>query len=1637
MYPSWRSAFSALIDNHNIPNEQRIHYLKRYLGGDAEACVTSFLLIPTGESYKEALSLIDKRFGNPFVIANAFKAKLEAWPKIGVRDAIALRKFTDFLRQCEVASRSNVSLKVLDDDMYNRLLLTKLPDWLVTRWSREVHRVKQQQQRYPKFCEFVQFVCTEADIAADPVTSLHRPIDIKSKTNCNVAPIGKVLNTVQSPCLYCQNTNHELQKCFKFKAISHEAKQIFIKEKGICFGCLTCGHLSRTCNKRLKCDVCQKRHPTILHDSNFEAKLLDKQTNSNVAKQTNSNIAKSSKSGGGAKVEQQNGQKADNNSKQKHTTLLTCEDKASKSTMVLPVYISHFENSNKQVLTYALLDTQSDTTFVTDHVLSQLGVSGTDTILCLSTMTSDSSRVHCKRVCGLSVRGYNCEIDIALPQAYSQENIPSCDDSIPVPQMAKKWPYLQPMVGNLMPKINCGIGLLIGYNCSRALVPRDVIPPVGNGPYAQRTDLGWGIVGLVDDVGTPHVCSDKSGSRIVHRTSAKEVISPSEIIKFFGREEGFDDHKTFSFDDMKFMNMMNMSVCKVNDHYEMPLPFKDPNDLPENNKVIATQRLQGLVKRFKKDPDHHARYCKFMSDVIDQGHAELVPQEELGPGTKAHYLPHHGVYNPAKPGKIRVVMDASSKFKGKSLNDCLLTGPDLMNSLIGVLCRFRREFVAFSCDIKGMFYQFQVRPCDRNWLRFLWFKDGDYNNEILTYRSTVHLFGAASSPAVANFGLKQAAVDGEQKHGTEVRQFIENEFYVDDGLTSVPSIAEAINLVKGSIALCASSGLTLHKFVSNSREVLQAINKEYHADAVKDLNLCHDSLPIERALGVSWCVESDSFKFRVIVNPKPLTRRGLLSTVCSIFDPLGLIAPVVLQGKILLQSLCRDKVDWDEPLPEDISRKWQLWLMELPSLESASVQRCYKPAEFGEVKKWELHSFSDASQDGYGQCSYLRLVDANNNVHCSLVMGKSRVTPLKVVTIPRLELTAAVLSVEVSHLLSKELKYPMLQHFFWTDSQIVLSYIGNDAKRFQVYVANRIQRIRDGSKLEQWQHVSSVNNPADLASRGATAQQLLDSSWLHGPAFLWDLDPSSGGECGPFDLDLSSSEIKKEAKCLLVKDEDIFLPIKYSSWNHARRVVAVCLKFIKNLKMKKKSDIEVDDIIAAEKLLIKQTQLSSFKDEVNQLRLKQNVKVNNRLNRLDPFLDNNGLIRVGGRVKDATMPFEIKHPLILPKDHFITRLIVSHYHEKSCHQGKGITMNAIRSQGLWVVGLGNMVSSVIHKCVVCRRYRSAPLGQKMGNLPEDRLEPGPAFTHVGVDYFGPFFITERRREIKRYGVLFTCLTSRAIHLETAPSLDTDAFINALRRFLSIRGPMRTLRCDQGSNFVGGINQLQNAISLVDNEAVKQFLLENSCDYLFNPPHASHQGGVWERQIRSVRSVLNVLLGSNGHQLDDDGLRTLMYEVANIVNSRPLSAVGDPSSPIPLSPNMLLTMKSNVVLPPPGEFCDSDVYSRKRWRRVQHLANAFWERWKKEFVIQLQQRKKWTQSQRNLQIGDIVLLIDESLPRCQWKLGKVTEVFPGSDKLVRKVKLVVGNPNLQSKGNQLKTLERPIHKLILVLENEQN
>ena len=511
-----------------------------------------------------------------------------------------------------------------------------------------------------------------------------------------------------------------------------------------------------------------------------------------------------------------------------------------------------------------------------------------------------------------------------------------------------------------------------------------------------------------------------------------------------------------------------------------------------------------------------------------------------------------------------------------------------------------------------------------------------------------------------------------------------------------------------------------------------------------------------------------------------------------------------------------------------------------------------------------------------------------------------------------------------------------------------------------------MQEIQNSSHRRQWRFVESEQNPADEASRGMKADELQNTRWILGPKFLWrEQDKWLNGDEQEQSLRSDDPEVKKSvvmATSSFNKDKPTLEERvrRFSDWHRARRAVAPSTKYIKRLKRRAKGEsdetvqISAKDLEEAGKVIIRSVQFNFFQEDIKVLAKETRgresfAKVHSSISKLDPFIDKDGILRVGGRLKHADIPDQVKHPVILPKNSHITNLVVKCYHERINHQGKGMTLNEIRSRGFWIIGGSSVVGSTIASCVTCRKLRGAVLEQKMSDLPEDRLDCYPPFTYCGVDYFGPFTIKEGRKVLKRYGILFTCMSSRAVHLETATSLDTDSFINALRRFLSRRGPVRQLRSDNGTNFVGARRELKEALEEMDEYHIRDELLKSQCDWIkfkMNAPAASHMGGVWERQIRTVHAVLSSLLVKNGTQLDDESLRMLMCKTEAIVNSRPLTInnLSDPDSPEPSTPSHLLTMKSKVLLSPPGKFEPADLYARKHWRRVQHLANEFWTHW---------------------------------------------------------------------------------------------
>jgi hypothetical protein len=640
----------------------------------------------------------------------------------------------------------------------------------------------------------------------------------------------------------------------------------------------------------------------------------------------------------------------------------------------------------------------------------------------------------------------------------------------------------------------------------------------------------------------------------------------------------------------------------------------------------------------------------------------------------------------------------------------------------------------------------------------------------------------------------------------------------------------------------------------------------------------------------------------------------------------------------------------------------------------------------------ELHHFSDASERGFGSCTYLRSISQAGDVYVSLVLSKAKVSPMKKVTIPRLELEAALLSVKADVMLRSQLDLVLLDSVFWVDSQIVLAYINSPSRRFRTFVANRVAAIQTHTEPSQWRYIRSSDNPADLLSRGGT----ISPPWFAGPDFL----RHHKSTWKPYVMEVHTANFFLSFQDSLPALEQVLpqspldvLISHYSDWSKLKRAVGWMLR-LKSFLLKrdcvKSPVLSPAELDAAEQVLISHAQQEYFAEEIRCLEAGRKLKISSPIIKLDQFLDSSNLLRVGGRLRRLN---DDVHPVLVSHKHRIARLIVSHFHSLA-HLGTEWVVSLIR-QRFWVTRVRGVVKSVAVNCVTCRKLFGSPGKQKMADLPRQRIEPyHPPFSFVGVDCFGPLIVRRARSEVKRYGCLFCCFSTRAVHIELLDSLDCDSFVNAFRRFAARRGQPREVFSDNGTNFVAGSKKLS------ENHGA------DSVVWHFNPPSASHFGGVWERLIRTVRKVIAGVV-PNTARLTDECLRTVLCEVESIVNSRPLTHVScDPNDPMPLTPNQLI-MLNKCPLPPPGSFQEADVYGR-RWKCVQHIASEFWHRWIREYLPMLQSRSKWLHATLPIVVGDIVLIAGESSPRGVWRLAKVLEVRESLDGLVRSVRLRLKN-----------------------------
>ncbi|XP_021957208.1 uncharacterized protein LOC110853263 [Folsomia candida] len=1019
-----------------------------------------------------------------------------------------------------------------------------------------------------------------------------------------------------------------------------------------------------------------------------------------------------------------------------------------------------------------------------------------------------------------------------------------------------------------------------------------------------------------------------------------------------------------------------------------------------------------------RDPGFADAYCSKIQEYLDKDYIVKVSKEEVinhYHHPRLWYLPHFGVFNPNKPGKLRLVFDAAAKSHGTSLNDNLCQSPDLNNSLVSVLMKFRQYKYAFAGDIKEMFHRVYIQEQDRISQRFLW-RGRDRWSEPEVYEMKVMIFGAASSPTSAQFTKnKNANLHIDQY--PEACHAITKKHYVDDYLDSTPSLEQAVKLVREVIEVQARAGFQVCNWVANSQEILNSIPEELRAPESKQLNI-KDCLPEGRILGMWWNQDDDTFRFKFNFNKVPQeitegtkrpTKRQVLKVVISVFDPLGILGHLIVKAKILMQDIWRSDITWDDELPTTLDLKWSSWLQELKGITGVIIPRCYS-YRIPKSAAVQLHVFCDASEKAFACVAFLRVED-EEQVDVNIIISKTRVAPLKVLPIPRLELQAAVMGVRAANMMKEELEIKITNTVFWSDSSTVLKWIRSDARNYKQFVSHRIGEILESTDVEDWNWIPTKLNVADDATRDNLESDLGQSSrWFKGASFLYKSE-----EMWPKEDFRSKQEAddSMELKCAVVNvtrelHKNLLSPEKYSSFCKLIRVTAWISRFINKLKKKTftGSDLTVVELNKAELYWIKVIQQESFPEEIKSLNEGKQLTKRSVLYKLSPEL-HNGIIRMRGRLSYASyLPFETRNPIIFNWKHPVVKLIVKKYHQQNGHQGRATVASDLRQQ-FWIIGLTAAVKEAFAKCQFCKNRKIQPQVPEIGNLPDFRLQSHVRpFTNTGMDYFGPIEVVVGRRHEKRWGVIFTCLSTRAVHLEVARNLDTTSAINAIRRFTSRRGQPCHIFSDNGTNFHGASTELKKALSEIKQVDIEQQLSSNNIQWHFQPPAAKHMGGVWERLIGCVKKVLSGIVESEVY--NDDTLHTFLLEAEAILNKRPLVELSlDPQDPTPLTPNHFLmgwsSGSSHKFVPQDdtcGEFENADKIGRHNWRTAQRLADEFWKKWVRSYLPTLTRREKWHQPAKPIKVGDLVLIVDDQAKRNTWERVRVEAVYPGKDHKVR-------------------------------------
>ncbi|GBM14635.1 hypothetical protein AVEN_84131-1, partial [Araneus ventricosus] len=1349
--------FQKIHEEASIDERDKYQYLIQSTvpGSAPREIVESFPA--TAENYKKAVEYLKERFGKESVLVQVY-----------IRDLLQL---VIAKNKCELSTlydklqtrlRSLDSLGLTKDkyaDILFPLIESTLPVDIVKMWDRQRHLVQDTQGK-SDLDLLMDFVKNEVDSEfrvkisreifntgkitnkksvsqyseSKPVVSTACELLTANDNNKSTENIRKFKKF--DVCIFCDKS-HASESCNEVSNMNLDCKKDILKKKKACFVCLKRFHRANQCKSGHKCHICKKRHFVILCPD-LPSNKLDKLSNGE-------------------------------NDETKTSTL---NSHVQLSDVYLQTLIVRLCNGKKEMFIRAIYDTGSMKSYISSDVAQSMNYEPISEVNLKQSLFGaiETDEVSYKNyVIELSNvdNSYKCKFEVLGQNRICSEikQIPSGPSLKEFKMHGIKLTDLE----NSTLKVDKEIKLLIGADVAGKLFTGKIIPLKSN-LTAVHTRLGWTVLGKL--FGSEPSVESKHSLIISSLLTQTQCISDLWSLDVLGIT-GSAHRQTAKELEEETTKYFNETLCVTAEgRYEVALPWVvDNSSLPENKKLAEKSLLS--TKRKLMTSGKLEAYGEVFDNWLNLGIIEKIPQGETG---RVHYLPHRPVIKEGSTTNIRPVFNASSHALGfPSLNDCLSSGPNLIEIIPTILNRFRRNYVGVTSDIEKAFLQISIREKDRDYLRFLWLRKDDLE-QVEEYRHRRVVFGLTCSPYLLAATL-QYHLNRVQENLSCTSEILKTAFYVDNCVTSLDSGLEMRKFILESQIIMSSGNFNLRGWKSNLHSVVP------NGDISTDENVS--------VLGLVWHTDTDTLSCKVeqtVTLEKPITKRLVLAIAHQIFDPIGFTTPVMLIPKLILQETWNLKLKRDDTLPDDVVRKFKSWYRQLYLIANIRVPRWFSISPTTE--SLSVHVFCDASQKAYATCIFLR-VKQGDKIVVTLVHARRRVAPVKTVTIPRLELLACLIGARLLSSVLNDLKLYDFNIYCWTDSTTALCWIQRD-QNWGTFVQNRVREIRSLTSPTVWRHVPGALNAADLVSRGCSGEQLLQGKWWEGPSWLSENEESwPKSEADP-DEDLVSSEKRKTIITTLTKNgENVDWYYKYfSSVRKIVHMLAWIFRFYNKLR-KIASDssktLSVSELEKAEISLMLLIQKESFKD-VN----------DDKLKKLRPIIDCNGLIRAKTNISNRDDTNDFKFPIILPSDHTVVKLLIMNAHNDLLHAGTSMLMSHLREK-YWIIKARKTIRNCIRKCVKCQRFKTKKCEVSPGILPKDRVCDAATFEIVGVDLAGPLYL---RNCPKAYIVLYTCAVYRAIHLELITSLTTEVFLQSLRRFIARRGRPTTIYSDNGTNFKG-------------------------------------------------------------------------------------------------------------------------------------------------------------------------------------------------------------------------------------------